>query len=133
MIVIATGVKASFTEALHAFALLAYDGISEGTPVDTAQARSNWFVGIGEPALAFDPLSDYGKRRGKKNPDVSQVAADIAISHAVIETWDGEETLYIANSTPYIGYINEGGADSGFVEFALASAFNELRQSRIIG
>lgn len=136
MITIAAGISGKLEEALHAFAMTAYDNLQFATPIDTGQAKSNWRVGVGALLDEFFPLGDYNKRKGKHTPDVASVEATAALSHAAIAGWNGDETLFIANSSPYIQYLNDGSsvqAPAGFVEFALASAFNELRQLRIIG
>lgn len=136
MISIAAGVSGKLEAALHAFARAAYDRISIATPIDTAQARANWFATSGAPEFEFAPLNDYKKRRGKNNPDLAAVSLAETLAHSNIDAWTGDTILYISNNAPYIGYLNEGSspqAPSGFVEYALASAFVELRQLRIIG
>ena len=84
------------------------------TPVDTGFARSNWHVSYGTPQEAI---------AGSKE---SVTDTFFSAGLAMIEAWSmGLGSIYITNSVPYIGRLNDGWskqAPSSFVQMAVARA-----------
>ena len=82
------------------------------TPVDTGRARSNWFVGVGGPVVkATDSHDTIGT--STVNSGASQ-----------INKASGDESIFITNSLPYIGRLENGysqQAPAGMVAVTMAS------------
>ncbi len=104
--------------------------VVEDTPVDTGKARSNWVASEGSPFGGvigpYAPGSNLGRgESGNKD-------AAIAQADGIIKGFVASEgaVLYIANNTPYIGYLNDPSATDkpstqsfpNFIQLALQKA-----------
>lgn len=75
------------------FVFALYSAITQRTPVDSGRARGNWNVAKDNPDLEVD--MDRKKPRYKNVDDIDQS--------------QGDETMYISNSLPYINTLEYGG------------------------
>jgi len=85
-------------------ALSLYDGITNKTPVDTGRAKGNWNLSVDSMDTSVNP-----KARGKKRVSLKK--------------GDGNNVIYISNSLPYIGVLEDGHskqAPHGMVALTLA-------------
>lgn len=93
-----------------------------GTPVATGWARANWIPSIAEPTLL----------ENIKEPTPAQISARAAIADAGrndVLAWTLEDgPIFVANSVPYIGPLNDGHSPQsppGFIQFAIEKAIKE--------
>lgn len=87
------------------------------TPVDTGNARWNWWCSVGN--------IDY------KNESHMSLAVDWSRANTAFISVKAGDTLYISNSTPYIKRLNEGWskqAPARFVEMAVESVENDVNK-----
>lgn len=118
-------------QALDAQYLLARD-----TPVDTAEARSNWRISIGRPLSGvIAPYKPYlsrwsppygpGGSKGEST-NLSQVTAQGKARLSRYKTG----SIYISNNVPYIGPLDRGHSkqtSGGFVARAVDNAIGRTR------
>lgn len=89
------------------------------TPVDTSQALSNWDVTIGAPVS--DPHGPYFAGKGGSTQRQSAAQA-LNVAKDTLKNKKPGETIFIANTLPYIRRLNDGYSQqvpAGFVERAL--------------
>lgn len=94
------------------------------TPVKTGRARSNWFVGLGNPNR--QTIAGYGPGGGN---------TAISFGRAVISTSTGPEDIFISNNLDYIAALNRGSslqAPAGFVERAIQIGAGVARVQRLM-
>lgn len=87
------------------------------TPVDTGNARWNWWCSIGN--------IDY------KNESHPNLAVDWSRANSAFISVKAGDTLYVSNSTPYIKRLNEGWskqAPARFVEMTIAGIENDVNK-----
>ena len=77
-------------------AFTAFDRIVQLTPVDTGRARGNWQVSAA-PAV---PELEREDKSGRET---------LRAGNAAINEWPVVDSIYIANSLPYIGVLEYGG------------------------
>lgn len=79
------------------------------TRVDTGKARSNWRANLDGPALGVIPPYSPGNKLGiSENANASRA---ISQQRSVIQTFGipKNRAIFISNSVPYIGFLNNGG------------------------
>lgn len=94
-----------------------YSRISIQTPVDTGNARWNWWCSVGKIDYKYEEHFNLSIDWGRAEQ------AFIAVKPG--------NTLYIANSTPYIKRLNEGWSDqkpARFVELTAAGIENDVNK-----
>lgn len=85
------------------------------TPVRSGQARSNYYVTVGNPdttSTAFGPFTRDGYQ-------------SIARAREAIQRVQPGQPIYITNNLPYIGRLNDGystQAPANFIQIAVAQA-----------
>lgn len=97
--------------------------VTLATPVKTGRARANWRVGIGSPVQGTTDAEDQGGQ------------ATVQAAKAKINTADSDDDIFISNSLPYIGELNNGSsaqAPAGFVEKAIQKGVAVVKNSRLI-
>lgn len=90
-------------QVVRKVALDVHTKVSMKTPVDTGRARANWNVSAGSPDRS--------------------VTEDTSAQVPTLKKGDGEEAIYITNSLPYIGKLEDGSSDqapSGMVSITMA-------------
>lgn len=98
-------------EAVKMIAQPGFNTMVDATPVDTTTAVSNWVVTHGSPNSIFRPARVPGSIKGSgAGAAKSGVKADgrMQISFYKLST-----PMFIANVTPYIGYLEHGGPNIG--------------------
>jgi hypothetical protein len=75
---------------------------STGTPVDTGYARASWVASLGLRSTAL-PVGPRPTRA-----EVRRYAADLGRIAAIIGQWGPGQTLWLANNTGYLGYLEFG-------------------------
>ena len=114
----------------------AYFKVMLKTPVDTGRARWGWYCSINniprgipaEPPAAYRQAHDEAVRKGKSVQPYYAVPSNRALEAFI--TVKASDTLYIANSVPYIKRLNEGystQAPARFVESALLSVAQNMQ------
>ena len=106
-------------------ASLVYD-----TPVDTANALSNWQVGIDQKVSA-ERLPYYPGKHGSTYKQSADAA--LQAGRAQIAAKKPCQTIYISNLAPYIRRLNNGYSGQhpgGFVEIAVALGRKLLEKLR---
>ncbi len=116
-------------KVVRKIALIAYDGITKKTPVDTGRARGNWNFSVGNADTTVSS-EGFGKSTGKHvnspTPPSSPKAPKITLKKG-----DGLEDIYITNNLPYIKRLEDGHskikAPKGMVKVTLAEINNQFR------
>jgi len=88
------------------------------TPVDTSAALSNWQGSLNAPILSEIEPHLPGSKGSTK---IRSANATIESMKDVLNNKKPGETIFIANSVPYIGKLNQGSSrqePAGFVERA---------------
>ena len=112
-------------DAVKIFAFSIFSRVVERTPVDTGQARSNWLVTVGqEDKETFDKATvTYKKIKKRKGENAGKTVTKRSVKlgtnlksmmkQAELEIgfsdYNGDETIYIQNNTPYIRKLEYGG------------------------
>ena len=123
------GIETSVDEITRKIALIAYDGITKKTPVDTGRARGNWNFSVGNADTTVSS-EGFGKSTGSHvnspTPPSSPKAPKITLKKG-----DGLEDIYITNNLPYIKRLEDGHhskqAPKGMVKVTLAEINNQFR------
>ncbi len=113
------GIEEEVNAVKRKAALRVLTGVTLATPVDSGRARGNWTVSIGAPDGSVAETTD--KSGG----------ATIAKGSAVISRALPRDTIFIANSLPYIVSLNDGSsrqAPAKFVERAVQAAVESIRR-----
>lgn len=89
-----------------------------GTPADTGKARSNWRASLGPVRKILGPYAP-----GRKLGMSESANANGAISEAIMamtRVTKNEQAIYVSNSAPYIGLLENGRSpqNSGFIAAA---------------
>lgn len=115
-------IEATADRLVRALALEAAGRLVKRTPVDTARARNNWNLATGAPDTDTSrPGTRSGKSGLKRAPGITSSAGLQAIERArksLIDVHMGD-VIYITNSLPYIGPLNDGHsqqAPAGWIE-----------------
>lgn len=119
-------------ELVGVLQLRAYQAVSSATPVDTGNARSNWFPSVGSPITsAFEIESDKATARVRA---AKQSAENLARARSIESSYDiAQGRVFLTNATSYIVYLNAGSsaqAPTMFVERAVLAAVLSLRNFR---
>lgn len=129
MRVVADGFAKNAGKTIRKAAIAADQVVVTSTPVDTARARTNWFVSIGniDPQDLSPPILGDGEA----------ASAQALIQGAgVIATWKiGDGPIFIHNSVPYIVKLDEGHsgqAPDGMSKAAVSAARNILKNARLL-
>jgi len=112
-------------DAVKIFAFSVFSRVVERTPVDTGQARSNWLVTVGqEDKETFNKAAvSYKKVKKRKGENAGKIVTKRSVKlgtnlksmmkQAELEIgfsdYNGDETIYIQNNTPYIRKLEFGG------------------------
>lgn len=95
----------------------AFRRLSQQTPVDTGNARWNWWCSIGTIDYNYEYHPYLTIDWGRANRVFIQIKAG--------------DTLYLANSTPYIKRLNEGWSKqkpARFVEMTVEGVENDVKK-----
>lgn len=101
------------------------------TPVDTGEARSNWQMTVGAPALnAIGPHipGSMGSTRGQN------AAESIIKGLNNLDTKRPGQDVWISNNAPYIGELNRGTsrqAAAGFIHVAILVGVRVVKASKV--
>lgn len=104
-------------------ALAADSAVVQATPVDTGRARANWVVSVGRPVFQTTPDVD---------PSGSTA---IAQGVSAVRGYRGVGSIFITNSLPYIGFLEEGSskqAPGGMLKFGEQAATAILRRAKLL-
>lgn len=108
--------------------------VINATPVDSGRARSNWTAELDQAFSRLFPAHVPGVKGS-----TGEANAEAAINQAneVIERFDinGNRSVHISNSLPYIGALNDGHsrqAPAGFVEEAVMDGLATVRGVKIL-
>jgi hypothetical protein len=107
---------------VRAAALHALRDVVLNTRVDTGRARGNWQVGESVPPEGHDPElkdADGGSTIGRG----SQVIAEAS----------GDETIWLHNGVPYVGYLEDGPVVQDKMVAGAAEALRMWLQSQSQG
>lgn len=112
-------------------ALAAHQTVAIATPVDTGQARSNWWVTLGSPTDATREAFFPGE---KGSTAAQNVAAVLGEGRSVISGRRNGTDVWISNNLPYIGKLNQGSsaqAPAMFVQQAVEVAARVVANATI--
>lgn len=105
--------------------------VVQGTPADTGQAISSWKVG-----LNYSPRGTRTFSEGSKGSTRAvNISAVLNFELPKIEGRQTGQTIYIVNTTSYIGLLNAGRsnqAPAGFIDKARLAAGAASRTKRLI-
>lgn len=102
------------------------DTVVNNTPILSGRARANWNVAFNRPdRVVTDPL--YRE---------AHVAWQLKLSTSLlaIARASNNDTIYISNALPYIGFLNRGGSQQAprdFVSLSTLAAARTIRNSTI--
>lgn len=102
------------------------------TPVDTAQAISNWILSLSSPSDEFIHPYSPGQYGSTRQVNIGQ-AYNVAM--AAISDRRPNQTIYIVNSAPYIVKLNNGSstqAPSGFFQTEIQNAVRSFRGLKVL-
>lgn len=104
-------------------ALEIYDKITRKTPVDTGRARASWNVSAGsiDSSVASDSKKGTGAHRGSSEPPASPAAKRVTLKKN-----DGKKSIYITNSLPYIGKLENGDSSQAAAGAMIAVSLSEV-------
>lgn len=123
-------------EVVGVLQLRAYQAVSSATPVDTGNARSNWFPSVGSPVTAVleEPVESLRAKQTARQRAAKQRADNLARARTIERTYDiAQGRVFLTNATPYIVFLNAGSsaqAPAMFVERAVIAAVLSLRNYR---
>lgn len=123
----------STTKMVRRVALSIDTALVMETPVDTGRAKSNWIV-----AINFSPdrrIQAYAPG-SKGSTETANMMAALSQGERVITGYESgkDQEIYITNSLPYIGELNEGSsyqAPAMFIQTAIAAAVAAARRARL--
>ena len=105
--------------------------VVQGTPADTGQAISSWKVG-----LNYSPRGTRTFSKGAKGSTRAvNISAVLNFELPKIDSRQTGQTIYIVNTTSYIGLLNAGRsnqAPAGFIDKARLAAGAASRTKRLI-
>lgn len=107
----------NLTKKFRRVSLKALGMVVIDTPVKTGCARGNWNVQIGNPNTDFHP--EKADKAG---------GATITEGKSVIDTSEPDKTLFLTNSTPYIGILE---FKKNMVHLAVTALKNALEHGQI--
>lgn len=96
--------------------------VVNNTPILSGRARANWNIGFNRPNYTVtDPLYQS-----------DQVAWQLKLSTSLIAISRASEndSIYISNALPYIGFLNRGGSQQAPRDFVLISTVAASRSIR---
>ena len=101
---------------------------STKTPIDTGQAKSNWYVSVKSPRNI-----KYRFRKGTRVDAVTATSTSKARSILQLAYWKvGSGDIFIKNSLEYIARLNDGYSNqnkSGILIFAIIRLRQRLRNT----
>lgn len=122
--------------------LAVLNSVVEETPVDTGKARSNWQVGLNSndaaPRGPYAPIpSQYRPpyQPGPQRSERSNLQAAIAAGQGTISGANLKQAIYISNSLPYIGRLDDGYSkqtDAGFVSRAVQAGVSVAKNYKVL-
>lgn len=98
------------------------DTVVNNTPILSGRARANWNVGFNRPNYFItDPL--YVENR---------IAWQLKLTTSIsaISRVGANDSIYISNALPYIGFLNRGGSQQAPRDFVLISTTAATRSLR---
>lgn len=105
--------------------------VVNGTPADTGQAISSWKVG-----LNYSPVGERTFVKGEKGSSRgANISAVLSMELPKIDRRVTGQTIYIVNTTSYIGLLNAGRSDqapAGFIDKARVAAGAASRTKRLL-
>lgn len=109
------------------------------TPVDTGRARGNWVVSIGVPRYGEPNTPPAARGRGRERRTAAgNQSANKALKDGrstVLGYKLGKGGIFITNSVPYIGLLENGSsaqAPNGMTAAALSAAARQLGNARLL-
>mgnify|MGYP003640909316 CR=1 FL=1 len=107
----------------------------ETTRVDTGKARSNWRANLNGPATGVIPAYAPGNKLGFS--ERGNAVSAVAQQRSVIEQFNvrSSKAVFISNSVPYIGILNNGGANvspGNMAQLAIQAAKVRIQNERIL-
>lgn len=125
-------VSKNVPKAVRATALAVDQQVVQSTPVDTGRARSNWIASLNQPVTVNREPYSAGENG---STGAANVAAAIQQAASVISTAKSGNSIWISNSVPYIGRLNEGSsaqAPANFVETSLMRGVEVVRRAKLL-
>jgi hypothetical protein len=132
----ASQVIAAATRAVQAAAKVAVKTVTETTPADTGQARSNWITTRDIKFTGTIPAYSPGSHLGigeSANAGAAQAQGNIAIDSFNAKS---NKSVIIQNNLPYIEGLNDGSVSrqsSQMVPRALQAAVVAVKAIKIFG
>lgn len=102
-----------------------YERVVEVNPVLTGLSRFNWFVGVGE--IPLQTTTEVAGVPITGSAMTSKERSRLEEAFAKIDSGDSGATVWIANSIPYVVYLDQGTslkAPDGIAEVAILSALS---------
>lgn len=113
--------------------------VIEGTPVDTAEARSNWLTSLGTPLQGtiapYSPYPKFSQANGQGRSETANLSAAVARALPVIEARLPGQTVYIQNNTDHITDLNRGTsqqAPENFVNDAVRAGIRSIAGRTVV-
>lgn len=102
----ATEVRAAVVQAVKLAAEAAVKTVTEETPADTGQARSNWITTLNNPTALTIPAYSPGSHLGMG--ETANAGAAQAQARPSIDAYADGGSVIIQNNLPYIAGLNDG-------------------------
>lgn len=125
-------IRAGIEQTVKSVALDLHAQLVINTPIQTGQAKANWQMELGGGEGGSD--SYLPDERLLRPPETIDWQAYSAEAVAAIEGYKAGQVIYVFNNLPYISALNRGSsrqAPAGFVESAVYSALNSVKQRNI--
>lgn len=122
--------KAHVPKLLRMFGIEYYRQVTISTPVDTGRARYSWTVAVDTPDFSVAaPAPAEWKGQSQGGAAYYQLDTEKAAKYFTPDKVKDNSTVYIANSVPYVGKLNNGWsrqAPARFVELAFENVVNKI-------
>lgn len=112
--------------------------VVDATPVDTAEARSNWLVSLSVPIRGtiepYSPYPKFSQALGQGRGETANAAAAKARAVAIINARRPGQTVVIQNNTDHIEELNRGSskqAPAMFVEDGVRAGIRALNGAEL--
>jgi hypothetical protein len=129
---LAKNTATNLTAKVNKIALQVLLNILQSTPVDTGMAISNWILSLSDPSDEQIPPYSPGSKGSTRQRNIG---AAYNTAQAGIQDRTPKQIIYITNSLPYIGLLNDGSssqAPSGFVQSAVLNAVRSTSGIKVI-
>lgn len=115
---------------LRMFGIEFYSGVTISTPVDTGRARYSWNVSVDTPDFSVAaPAPAEWKGQSQGGSAYYHLDTGKAAKYFTPDKVKENSTIYISNSAPYIGRLNNGWsrqASARFVELVFENVVNKM-------